>query len=87
MLLKLTLLLITSGCWNLMFFLVNLFSYFFLVDHTRVVLSDGDPNDPYQDYINASFIHVTINPILGLFVINIASFSRKSDVSGNLGHT
>lgn len=30
----------------------------FLVDHTRVVLNDGDMNEPGSDYINANIIMV-----------------------------
>lgn len=30
----------------------------FLVDHTRVVLNDGDTNEPGSDYINANIIMV-----------------------------
>lgn len=33
-------------------------AFFFLVDHTRVVLNDGDPNEPGSDYINANIIMV-----------------------------
>jgi len=29
-----------------------------LVDHTRVVLKDGDPEVPGSDYINANYISV-----------------------------
>ena len=30
------------------------------VDHTRVVLHDGDPNEPVSDYINANIIMVSL---------------------------
>lgn len=30
----------------------------YVVDHTRVELLDGDPDDPIQDYINASYVKV-----------------------------
>lgn len=30
------------------------------VDHTRVVLHDGDPNEPVSDYINANIIMVSM---------------------------
>lgn len=32
--------------------------FLFSVDHTRVVLNDGDPNEPGSDYINANIIMV-----------------------------
>jgi len=31
------------------------------VDHTRVVLKDGDPNVPGSDYINANYISVMLS--------------------------
>lgn len=34
----------------------------FAVDHTRVVLHDGDPNEPVSDYINANIIMVSVFP-------------------------
>lgn len=37
---------------------VWLWSLFLPVDHTRVVLHDGDPNEPVSDYINANIIMV-----------------------------
>ena len=50
------------------FYLVNkliysVFIYLFciLVDHTRVVLRDGDPDVPGSDYINANNISVSYN--------------------------
>lgn len=36
------------------------FTYILPVDHTRVVLHDGDPNEPVSDYINANIIMVSI---------------------------
>lgn len=33
---------------------------FLPVDHTRVVLHDGDPNEPVSDYINANIIMVSL---------------------------
>lgn len=33
---------------------------FLPVDHTRVVLHDGDPNEPVSDYINANIIMVNL---------------------------
>lgn len=34
--------------------------FVFAVDHTRVVLNDGDPNEPGSDYINANIIMVSL---------------------------
>ena len=31
----------------------------FSVDHTRVILTDGEPGETKQDYINASYIDVS----------------------------
>ena len=44
----------TVGCKRLTFI------YVLPVDHTRVVLHDGDPNEPVSDYINANIIMVSI---------------------------
>ena len=41
------------------------------VDHTRVVLHDGDPNEPVSDYINANIIMV--NCFHDVFWLYIAS--------------
>uniref|UniRef100_A0A3P9MHF7 protein-tyrosine-phosphatase n=1 Tax=Oryzias latipes TaxID=8090 RepID=A0A3P9MHF7_ORYLA len=35
-------------------------------DHTRVVLNDGDPNEPGSDYINANIIMVSLPPAVRL---------------------
>lgn len=40
--------------------LLWLCSRFLPVDHTRVVLHDGDPNEPVSDYINANIIMVNL---------------------------
>ena len=34
---------------------------FIPVDHTRLVLRDGDENEPGSDYINANLITVSIS--------------------------
>lgn len=44
----------TVGCKRLTYI------YFLPVDHTRVVLHDGDPNEPVSDYINANIIMVSV---------------------------
>jgi len=36
------------------------YKYTLPVDHTRVVLHDGDPNEPVSDYINANIIMVSM---------------------------
>lgn len=41
-----------------------------LVDHTRVILRETDPNVPGSDYINANIITVSVKLILP-FYINI----------------
>ena len=62
--------------------------FYFLVDHTRVILTDGDPDDPKQDYINASYIDVSddwyilkmclLSIIAIFFCINIEVLLEKS---------
>ena len=43
-----------------MLIMICFFYLFFLVDCTRVVLNNVDPTVPGSDYINASFIFVSI---------------------------
>jgi len=36
------------------------------VDHTRVVLKDGDPDVPGSDYINANYISVIVRLVIAM---------------------
>ncbi|XP_042297785.1 tyrosine-protein phosphatase non-receptor type 11 [Sceloporus undulatus] len=51
-------------------------------DHTRVVLHDGDPNEPVSDYINANIIMVRA---LGVLRISSANHGLASAAAGEAG--
>lgn len=50
-----------------------MYIYILPVDHTRVVLHDGDPNEPVSDYINANIIMVSMLLSTGILLAQLMS--------------
>lgn len=56
-----------------------LWSLFLPVDHTRVVLHDGDPSEPVSDYINANIIMVNLafHRVFWLYTANLCLYFKS----------